>query len=279
MGRRSTGDAFDTETAWLDYGARMYDPTIGRWGVVDPLSEKYYSFSPYVYSLNDPVLFNDFDGRDIDPSRLDKKGQEALLAFARTEVGYKFLSQFASKTSYKIAGVKIKFAQTGVRSKDQLIFRSEIIQLTQNTKGLTQTFLKNDPINLGLGMELREAYDASDKSRIENGVLEVITLDKGESTVSQIITLGHEAFVHAQGDVKDLKRLDRKVMDGSVKPGSPRYIEMVQNIYRGKLDHERLAAGSADLYKNYAAQLDKLYKTTIYTEQYNADVKNHKAKR
>ena len=32
-----------------DYGARLYDPLVGRWFCVDPLTEKYYSISPYVY--------------------------------------------------------------------------------------------------------------------------------------------------------------------------------------------------------------------------------------
>ena len=38
-----------------DYGARQYDPILGRWDRMDPLCEKYYDVSPYAYCHDNPV--------------------------------------------------------------------------------------------------------------------------------------------------------------------------------------------------------------------------------
>ncbi len=50
---------------WNDYGARNYDPALGRWLNVDPHAERYPSMSPYSAFANNPLIYIDPDGRDI----------------------------------------------------------------------------------------------------------------------------------------------------------------------------------------------------------------------
>ena len=48
-----------------DYGARHYDPAIGKFTTIDPLCEKYYHISPYAYCGGNPVNAVDVDGNLI----------------------------------------------------------------------------------------------------------------------------------------------------------------------------------------------------------------------
>lgn len=77
---------------WYDYGARMYDPILGRFVTTDPLAESSYLVNQYAYCLNNP--FN-----RVDPSGMashynwetghyeDERGKEVSWESVQQEYG------------------------------------------------------------------------------------------------------------------------------------------------------------------------------------------------
>ena len=65
-----------------DYGARHYDAIVPMFTQIDPLAEKYYNFSPYVYCGNNPIINIDPTGKEkidaLDPD--DKENKNLKLA-------------------------------------------------------------------------------------------------------------------------------------------------------------------------------------------------------
>lgn len=48
-----------------DFGARLYDPRVGRWFKPDAYEKKYPSNSTYSFGLNSPISIIDIDGNDL----------------------------------------------------------------------------------------------------------------------------------------------------------------------------------------------------------------------
>jgi RHS repeat-associated protein len=91
------------ETGWYDYGARMYDPWLGRFFTQDRFASKYYDLSPYQYTANNPINFIDINGDSIWVAN----GDERFLYTAGAE--YKGDNKFIGKAVgdlNKIAGTK-----------------------------------------------------------------------------------------------------------------------------------------------------------------------------
>jgi len=62
---KESDDEISGENNSYDFGARFYNPRVGRWLSGDPHEAQYPSMSPYSYVANTPIVAIDPDGKDI----------------------------------------------------------------------------------------------------------------------------------------------------------------------------------------------------------------------
>jgi RHS repeat-associated protein len=83
-----------------DYGARFYDPQIGRFTTIDPKTEKYNNWTPYLYAADNPIKFIDKNG--------EGPGEDLLMAIAVRAAKYSAKQQDNQTALNSIGGTLSK---------------------------------------------------------------------------------------------------------------------------------------------------------------------------
>lgn len=174
----------------IDFGGRVYNPTIGRWDKIDNVAEKGYLISPYNYNFNNPINNIDPDGNWPWPTQssfiskarsyvINKtveatyKVASAIAIEARNQVTDFFkdvsVSPFVSIEAKSTTGGRVALGtkkgvefDANVLSVDNFSFKGEISK--NETEGSFYYLGKDNKINTSYGGSLSKGFGGAYKN-------------------------------------------------------------------------------------------------------------------
>ncbi len=125
----------DLDLGYLDFGFRQYDPTIGRFTGVDPISEQFSHVSTYNYAENEPVA-------NIDLWGLQKKTRIRTLEWKGT-ASFAVYSNQGGAPLYDSPTAKTPSGALMLKANSELIFGGEAVT-TQDGNIVIQAIPEGD---------------------------------------------------------------------------------------------------------------------------------------
>jgi len=171
-GKESDDEIKGTKNSY-DYGARMYDPRLGRWLSTDPLLKKYPGNSPYSYVLNNPLYWIDFDGKDLWIGGNREQAQRDIQSLIPE-------------------GYKDRISLT-IKDDGQVLFEVSMVSL-EEIKSEPGIDLLNNLINISSNKYLYEVNDEiadkafKEQQPDENGIVTTVGSTHGSKNAPQSIT-------------------------------------------------------------------------------------------
>jgi RHS repeat-associated protein len=209
----------------IDFGARVYNPTIGNFDKTDRFSSKYLNLGSYTFSAGNPIKFIDVNGDSIQVKSSDSNGNLIILNWMNTaSKGYglydsngdiysgndKFINTISTALS------TLTLSKKGNAYLEQLTTQTEIIAISYaEGRNVTQASL---------------IY-------VDPALTVKTPLENGNKDSPFYITLIHEmAHAHANSNgVKFEKWIDINTANGNRSLSTSEiYASHIENIFRSK---------------------------------------------
>jgi len=170
------GKELDDATGLYYYGARYYDPRILVWQSTDPLMEKYAGWSPYHYTLLNPIKYVDPDGKKSEyvgsknyyllmendfKSKNNESGKKPPSYYSN--YGDKYIRRFNDKLKPQLSKEGQKWVE----------------KTTVNLQNAIENIVNNNPNIEQNSEEFKNlAFDSHPKAYLDAGLLDLPILDK-----------------------------------------------------------------------------------------------------
>ena len=182
----------------------MYDPTVGRFTVVDPLAHKYFPVSPYSYVANMPIRAIDPDGKRIiivNNSNTQQVIQDLGKIYA-TKRGKQLIDRLASSmTDYYIDGsastIKggfIGYPPLGIPWGTRYYGLTKTIKYTQKSTYVEGAY---SPSYITLGHELYHAYQDEANAKYNYSKGKEAAAMKFENYLRDVLEQGQHRTKHS----------------------------------------------------------------------------------
>jgi RHS repeat-associated protein len=159
-GKENDNEVKNVEGGQQDYGMRIYDPRLGRFLSVDPITAKYPELTPFQFASNTPVQAIDLDGLEkyVVVNNYDKYGRvtkirvESIVTIAKKAIDQDFKIRGSNNDLTKKT-IYIQHRRNGQfiapdNSRNGELTKSEL--LAYNTSIVTQNYSTNFDKNNGI---------------------------------------------------------------------------------------------------------------------------------
>jgi RHS repeat-associated protein len=190
----------DADLNWYDYGFRSYDPQIGRFTQLDPLTDDYPELTPYQYASCEPIGNIDIDGLE---------GESALTAATA-----KTLQEVIVTGSTKVISLSNKAAQIGLKILDVV---TDAIPIVSGIKDIYNGIKEGNWLDIAIGVVSIVADVVTlGGSSIAKGVIKTAIKEGSELLSKDLIKEGLKEGVE-KGFKEIVEKETKEVVEKNVK--------------------------------------------------------------